>query len=206
MNMDYRKLNDADLVDFSKNVKTSLTGGLVVGLDAHIAADLATALDPVNTSYESSIEMGVQRTAVKQTAIADKQILRDDVLVRLAKVRNYLVAAECPKTAFEACGFTYPKTGAKVIASDPTNLTATGASNGVNQIRFSGNNRPGSVVYEIWRRQGDEGGWGIIITTKRQLAKDTPVTPGQYYEYKVRAVAARSVSNFSNSAVVYGAP
>ncbi len=31
-----------------------------------------------------------------------------------------------------------------------------------------------------------------------------PVTPGQYYEYKVRAAAPKSVSNFSNSAVVYG--
>lgn len=132
--------------------------------------------------------------------------MRDDLIVRLAKVRNYLVAAECPKTAYKACGFTFPKTGAKVIAYDPTKLTATGASNGVNQIRFSGNNRTGSVIYEIWRRQGDEGGWGIIITTKRQIATDSPVTPGQYYEYKVRAVASTNVSNFSNSAVVYGAP
>jgi hypothetical protein len=30
------------------------------------------------------------------------------------------------------------------------------------------------------------------------------VTPGQYYEYKVRARAAKNVSLFSNSAVVYG--
>lgn len=204
--MDYRKLGDADLVDFSKNVTTSLTGGLVVGLEPHLAADLAAAIDPVNTSYESSIETGVQRTAVKQTAIADKQMIRDDLLVRLAKVRNYLVAAECPKTAYEACGFTFPSQRSKVIAYSPTKLIATGTSNGVNQIRFAGNNRNGSVSYEIWRRQGDEGDWGILISTRKQFAKDSPVTPGQYYEYKVRAVASTNVSDFSNTAVVYGAP
>jgi hypothetical protein len=60
--------------------------------------------------------------------------------------------------------------------------------------------------YEIWRRHGDEGPWGIIATTRKQAFADTPVTPGQYYEYKVRAVAAKSTSNYSNSAVVYGAP
>jgi len=204
--MDFRNLGDADLVDFSKNVASNLTAGTVTGLDAHLAADLAAALDPVNTTFETTVEMGVQRTAAKQSVIADKQIMRDDLIVRLAKVRNYLVAAECPRTAYEICGFSFPRAKSPVVAAAPSRLAATGTSNGVNTVRFSGNNRNGTVTYEIWRRQGDEGPWGIITTTRRQSAIDTPVTPGQYYEYKVRAVAATSVSEFSNSAVVYGAP
>ncbi|MEP6848972.1 MAG: hypothetical protein ABI999_08945, partial [Acidobacteriota bacterium] len=67
-----------------------------------------------------------------------------------------------------------------------------------------GNNKSGSVVYQVWRRQGDTGAWGLLATTKKQTFTDAPVTPGQYYEYKARASAARSVSHFSNSAVVYG--
>jgi hypothetical protein len=43
-----------------------------------------------------------------------------------------------------------------------------------------------------------------VIANRNQLYEDKPVTPGQYYEYKVKA--AKSESNFSNSAVVYGAP
>lgn len=204
--MDFRNLGDADLVDFSKNVAVNLTAGTVTGLEAHLASELAAARDPVNTTFETTIEMGVQRTAAKQSAIADKQIMRDDLIVRLAKVRNYLVAAECPRTAYEICGFSFPLSKSPVVAAVPSRLAATGTSNGVNTVRFSGNNRNGTVTYEIWRRQGDEGPWGIITTTRRQSAIDTPVTPGQYYEYKVRAVAATSVSEFSNSAVVYGAP
>ena len=113
---------------------------------------------------------------------------------------------EGPEADYDRCQFNFPKAKSTVIANDPTELTAVGTSNGVNTLTFKGNNKSGSVVYEIWRRQGDEGSWGIIGNTKKQTYADTPVTPGQYYEYKVRAVAAKSTSNFSNSAVVYGAP
>lgn len=89
-------------------------------------------------------------------------------------------------------------------AQNPTNLSVFGYSNGINRGKFSGNNKRGRVVYEIWRRQGDTGGWLLHATTKKQSFTDTPVTPGQYYEYRVRAVAAKSVSHFSNPAVVYG--
>ena len=56
----------------------------------------------------------------------------------------------------------------------------------------------------MWRLNGDTAPWGIIGTTRRQLYIDTPVVPGEYYNYKVRAVAATNVSDFSNVAVVYG--
>ncbi|MBK6748687.1 MAG: hypothetical protein IPG67_01375 [Acidobacteria bacterium] len=204
--MDYRKLSDADLVDFSKNVGLSLRDRLVTGLDQTIADELATALEPVNTSFETSIESGVQRTAVKQTAIAEKQLMRDDLLVRLAKVRNYLVASECPRTAYEICGFTFPKPPTTIQAEAPSDLVAAGTSNGVNRLRFLGNNKTGTVIYEMWRRAGDDGQWGVLGMTKKQGYIDTPVLPGQFYEYKVRAVAATNTSHFSNRAVIYGAP
>jgi hypothetical protein len=60
------------------------------------------------------------------------------------------------------------------------------------------------VSYEIWRRQGDSGQWQLQRSISKQGFVETGVTPGQYYEYKVRAVAKRAISNFSNSAVVYG--
>ena len=204
--MDYRKLSDADLVDFSKNVKMSLDGGLVTGLDPTLAADLSRLFDPINTTFEAAIEDGVVKTAVKQSAIADKQSIREDVLVRLAKVRNYLVAAECPRRAYEACGFTFPKPPTTILAEAPSDLAAAGTSNGVTRLQFNGNNRLGSVTYEMWRRAGDEGEWGVLGITKKQAYIDSPVTPGQFYEYKVRAVAATNTSHFSNSAVIYGAP
>lgn len=65
----------------------------------------------------------------------------------------------------------------------------------------------GAVVYEMWRRQGDTADWKFLMVTKKQRLTDTPVTPGQYYEYKVRSVAANgTMSPWSNTAVVYVAP
>lgn len=202
--MDYRKLSDADLADFSKNVREQLVTD-TTGLDRDLAAELAATLTTLNTDFEAQVEEGVAKAALRASVIADKQSMREDLLARLSKVRNYLVAATLPKKSFEICGFTYPSGPSTVVPNDPTDLVATGSSNGVNRISFSGNNRTGSVTYEIWRLHGDTAPFTIIATTKRQSFVDTPVTPGQYYNYKVRAVAARSVSNFSNIAVVYGA-
>ena len=84
-------------------------------------------------------------------------------------------------------------------------MAAVGFSNGVNTGRFNGNNKNSLVAYEVWRREGDTGAWHIHILTKKQTFKDEGVTPGQFYEYRVRARAAQTNSDFSNSTVVYGA-
>jgi fibronectin type 3 domain-containing protein len=203
--MDYRRLSDADLVDFSKNVEQQLTDHNVDGIDNTLADTLAATLTGLNAPFETSIEQSVQQTAEKQSVVAGKQATRDDLLAKLATVRNYLVAAESPKKAYEVCGFNFPKDRSAVVAADPTDLAASGTSNGVNRLVWNGNNKTGSVIYEIWRLQGDTEPFRLLGTTRKQVYIDTPVTPGSYYNYKVRAVAARSVSNFSNVAVVYGA-
>ena len=204
--MNYRKLSDADLVDFAKNVEKKLTDHEVTCLDDAVADDLAATLTPLNTSFEAKIEESAVSEAATMAVNAEKRAQRLQVEERLATVQDFLTANKGPEADYDRCGFNFPKAKSTVMANDPTELTAFGTSNGVNSLAFKGNNKSGSVVYEIWRRQGDEGPWGIIATTKKQNYADTPVTPGQYYEYKVRAVAAKSTSNFSNSAVVYGAP
>ncbi len=203
--MDFRKLSDADLADFAKNLTERLTEHAVASLDNDLQDTLAASLNPLYSDFNLRVEDGVKNTAIKQSGVADKQIMRDDLLERLATVRNYLVATSSPKTYFELCGFSYPKLPGPVIAQTPTNLAASGSSNGVNRLTFKGNNRVGTVIYEMWRLNGDTAPWGIIGTTRRQVYIDTPVVPGEYYNYKVRAVAATNTSEFSNIVVVYGA-
>lgn len=204
--MNYRKLSDADLVDFAKNVESNLTGHKVACLDNAAADDLAATLTPLNATFETKIEESAASEAATQAVNAEKRIQRAQVEERLGTVQDFLTANKGLEADYDRCGFNYPKAKSTVVANDPTELTAFGTSNGVNSLAFKGNNKSGSVVYEIWRRHGDEGPWGIIATSKKQNYADTPVTPGQYYEYKVRAVASKSTSNYSNSAVVYGAP
>jgi hypothetical protein len=128
-------------------------------------------------------------------------------LIRLiGQFRDALRSALAPKKEFDLCGLDYPFSprSGEYIAKDPSGLAVTGSSNGVNKGRFTGNNVRGAVMYDIWRRVGDEGAWTQHLLTKKQSFEDTGVTPGQYYEYRVRAVAAKNVSQWSNSAVVYG--
>ena len=203
--MKYRKLPDAELAGFSKNLAARLAAHRVGGIDNDLADELAGAIAALNAVFETTIETGVQITALKQSVIADKQAVRDDLESQIATVRQYLAATRAMPMDFELCGFKFPRAGSRIIASDPAAAVVSGVSNGVNRLRFTGNNDHGDVAYEIWRRQGAAEPWGLHATTTRQTFTDTPVTPGQYYEYKVRAVAARSRSNFSNAAVV-GSP
>jgi fibronectin type 3 domain-containing protein len=91
-----------------------------------------------------------------------------------------------------------------IVAAEPSDLAAEGRSDGANYLTWTSNNKYGTVVYEIWRLHGDTAPWALHATTKKQSFTDTPVTPGQVYNYKVRAVAATNQSNYSNTAVVYG--
>ena len=85
--------------------------------------------------------------------------------------------------------------------SAPSSVLATARPGGMIRLEFSGST---AGEYEIWRRQGDSGEWGLHATTGPGMFEDTPVKPGQYYEYKVRATSGGAVSEFSQSAVAYG--
>ncbi len=184
----------------------SFTGHEVTCFNNDLADELAATIAPLNVSYEATIEAVVVAETAKQSQVATKQSQRQELMTRLASIETYLRAVDGARSFWEICGFNYPKPRATVVANAPSNLSATGASNGSNVLEFVGNNKPGTVVYEVWRRHGDTADWGQIDTIGRQYYVDAPVTPGQYYEYKVRAVAAKNKSLFSNTAVVYGAP
>ena len=85
----------------------------------------------------------------------------------------------------------------------PAALSATALAGAVNKIEFVG--AGSGVSFEIWRRHGDTVDWYLHATVTEPRLADAEVKPGQYYEYKVRAVRGDSVSEFSPSAVVYGA-
>ena len=205
--MDFRKLGDLDLAGFAVNVVTQLGGSSLAAVDSHVSAALATAIGTIPATLETEAAAAAVARDAGRAAVAQKNQTRRELVALLKQVRDTLTANNAPKDQYAVAGFDYPDlVPTAYTAQDPTDLSAFGYSNGVITLRFRGNNKAGRVVYEIWRRHGDTAGWGIHALTRRQRYVDTPVTPGQYYEYKVRAVGAKSASNFSNSAVVYGAP
>lgn len=84
----------------------------------------------------------------------------------------------------------------------PVAISATAVAGAVNKIEFDGGD--GEISFEIWRRHGDTVDWYLHATTTESSFADSDIKPGQYYEYKVRAVRGDAVSEFSPSAVVYG--
>ena len=84
----------------------------------------------------------------------------------------------------------------------PSALTVNALPHQTIHVEFGGNNESS---FEIWRRHGDTVDWYVHATTNGPAYDDSDVKPGQYYEYKVRTVRGDSASEFSGSAVAYGA-
>jgi hypothetical protein len=199
-------MNANATADFAENVATLLGGTELSAIDSNVRTDLLTAIGtlPASLATAAADSMVAHDEAIAATSAQTD--LKAELDTILGQVAANLRAGLAPKEQFDLCGFDYPfGPRSRKIPAAPTDLSAFGTSNGLNTGRFKGNNTPGSVQYEIWRRQGDEGEWMLLKTTTKQSFSDTPVTPGQYYEYKVRAIAATAVSAFSGTAVVYGA-
>jgi hypothetical protein len=199
-------LTPEQLAQFSENVATLLGGTSLTAIDAAVRADLLTALGTNPADLIAADTDALVQFAQSKAATASRNVIVDTTAGVMRNVRDFLIAGNAPKEQFDLCLFDYPF-GPKsaIIAQIPSNLGVIGYSNQVIKGQFTGNNKSGTVVYEIWRREGDEGAWGLHLQTKKQSFSDPGVTPGQYYEYKVRAVAARNASDFSNTSVAYGA-
>lgn len=204
--MNYRKLSDKDLAAFAENIVTLLSGTELDAIDVDVRSALIAAFGALPATLAARSDAAEIAKDVVKAAFADKRDTAGKVYVFVGQVRNALNAGLAPRAQYNLCGLDRAsKSRTAHVAQDPTELSATGASNGVNRLTFSGNNRSGRVVYEIYRRERSDGRWDYLNSTGKQRYTDTTVTPGQYYEYKVRAVAAKTVSNYSNPAVVYGA-
>jgi hypothetical protein len=203
--MDVTKLPDRELADFTANLVSLLSGTDLASIDSHVRADLVADFGTKPADLGTQTAAAAAADNEKQSAFSTKDETRAELITLSRRTRDFLKAAIAPKKEFDLAGFDFPGPRSNTyVAQNPSNMAAVGFSNGVNTGQFRGNNKAGMVTYEVWRREGDEGKWHIQILTTRQSFKDEGITPGQYYEYRVRARAARTVSDFSNPTVVYG--
>jgi hypothetical protein len=203
--MDISKFTMSDLADFTANLVTLLTGTELASIDAAVRADLIAAFGTLPAQLATQTAAATAIDNEKQSAFSSRDETAGELVLLTRRTRDYLKAGDAPKSELELAGFSMPKQRSNAYTAEtPSDLAAVGFSNGVNRGGFSGNNRNGTVVYEIWRREGDEGAWHSHILTSKQSFKDEGVTPGQYYEYRVRARARQTISDYSNTTVVYG--
>jgi hypothetical protein len=191
--------------DFAENVATLLGGTALSVIDPAVRTDLLTLIGTLPADLAAAQADVLVQYDQAIASVSARNAIKSELDTVLSQVAANLRAGLAPKEQFDLCGFDYPfGARSRVIPAAPTALSAFGTSNGLNTGRFTGNNAHGSVQYEVWRREGDEGEWMLLKTTTKQSFSDSPVVPGQYYEYKVRAKAATEISAFSGTAVVYG--
>lgn len=203
--MDFRRLSENDLSSFVENIKELLAGPELSAIDPAVRAALLIEIGTLPEDLATQTADAEVAKAVRSAAVT----VRNGTLRRTrkvtARVRGLLETADAPKAQFDLCGFDYAADPVGMyVAQNPTELSAVGYFNGVNRLKFKGNNKRRRVVYQIWRRTSRDTAFGMHGTTTKQSFSDDPVTPGQFYEYKVRAVAPKSDSQFSNPAIVYG--
>ncbi len=203
--MNFRRISDAELADFAQNVANVLAGGGLAALDPVVRAELVAALGSLPDTLAEEARRAMASKEASMSDVSIRNQTGDTVRAMLARVRNSLKASVAPNDQYALCGFDQPRKAVRIyMAGDPTDLSAECFSNGENRLRFVGNSRYGNVIYQIWRRDSKQGEWLMHATVQKQSFIDDPVKVGKYYEYKIRAVAARSVSNFSNVAMVWG--
>lgn len=203
--MRFQELRPDQMPQFAENVKNLLAGSELDAIPAAVRSQLLAMIGTLPEVLAGQVEETFAKKAEFKASLTGRNATNDVVEDMMKIVRDYLIAGKAPKEQFDKCAFVYPaKKRVRVVAETPSDLSVTGFSNNVNKGRFVGNNKTGTVTYEVFRREGKNGEWLFVKQIRKQSFTDESVTPGQQYVYKVRAVAARNVSDFSNENVVYG--
>ncbi len=198
-----RILTRADLALLAKNAAKAIADGKVTGLTPEQILEMSAALDAEADQLAAADEKAVASVARARTDTGLAQDRRLSVLEMLSAYKFAMRSLKAPADQYDALGFDPPANPRNVTMPEtPTDLRATGFSNGVNKLRYRGNNGPNTVNYILEANKGD--GWFIIGATRNQSFKHEGVTPGQGYQYRVQARASRGlVSAWSNTAAVY---
>ena len=204
--MEPRSLNRFELVDFTTNAATGVANGKVTGFLAAQNTSVSDALTDANAILAAANLDAVESRAawLETTQIANDAAA--EVQKLLQELKYGMKSVESPSSDYDAIGFDPPVISRSIVTPQtPTQLAATGFSNGINSLTFVGNNLTGSVTYVVEAKIGDTAPYTIVGTCTKQFFDHIGVTPGQFYQYRVRAQAARNlVSAWSNEAVVYG--
>jgi hypothetical protein len=203
---DFRRISRSALVDFTTNAATGVADGKVSGFSAPQNTAISDALTDANTVLAAADLAAVEAKAAAMAAMSVAQDAADVVTKQLAELTFSMRGVASVPNEYDSLGFDPPDTTRSVVVPQtPTELSATGYSNGINQLFWVGNNVSGSVTYAIEVKIGDTAPYVLLATATAQRYQHIGVTPGEFYQYRVRAQAARNVvSGWSNEAVVYG--
>ena len=199
-----RNLTRADLADLIKNTATVVADGRITGLlpgqqtqFAEAFANMGVRLGTINGEQVAAMARARDLTEVAQ-------LVRGEALNLLQSLRYVMKSIRSPDNEFDAVGLAAPARPRSVLLPDaPTHLTGISKVSGMIELRFKGNNDPGTVVYMVYARTGPSSDWSLVGAGRAQAFAHFDVTPREYYRYRVQAQASRGLVSFwSNEATV----
>ena len=203
--MNPNRMNRASLADFGKNMAAQIAAGKIAGLLPEQITAFSDAIAAASELVATQDKYQVAAVAAAREATQLAQDARREMLRLTQEFKNTMKGIGSETHEFDAVGFDPPVIGRTPITPEkPHALSARGFSNGINELRFTGNNLSGRVNYIIEARVADAVQFTIIGVSRGQRFKHTGVKPGVAILYRVYAQSARGlVSQCSNEAVVY---
>jgi hypothetical protein len=190
---------------FARNASAALAAGIVDGFLPAQSADLAAAVASAADQLDTDEKLAVNTAAAYHEAIENVQTSHATLIDLLVDVKFSMRGVRAADDKYLALGFPAPApAGREVELHAPTGLSVSGTSNGVNTLKFTGNNTPGRVTYIIEARTSRTVPFWIVGMSTKQTWEHIDVVPGQFYQYRVCALASRRrFSDYSNEAEVY---
>ncbi|HEX8367164.1 MAG TPA: fibronectin type III domain-containing protein [Pyrinomonadaceae bacterium] len=171
-----------------------------------VADEKLTTLDTKLTAFNESLALKQQKKdeAIAQTTLVSN--LRKELNKEVGLLNNGFKGIDgLPPNILEELGLKVNE-GSAVNSppAAPADLVVTGASDGVNALKWNRSGNRQGTTFIIEARIGGSENWGIIDAVTGSNYKHKNQTPGVTAHYRVKAKRGELESGFSNTAVVYG--
>lgn len=198
----FYKLSNAEFIIWLQNMLTTVENNNAVALiDQNLLDTTGSGRVVLATNLG-------ERQSIKDI-LAGKNVEirtnRKDLNKKVSKIQIALKNNENISNSFiEQAGFNVSD-GVKspIVPIQPTDLVASGTSDGTNRMKFNRNGNKSGVLFIIEAQIGDSTVWMMIDAIKTTKYEHKNQTPGVKIRYRVRAKSGDLISSPSNVASVY---
>lgn len=202
MDKPYYKMSKAELRAMMQTFTTVATANATpLGLSPAQISEIGGQ----NTLFNTSLNDQTAAQATARGAVADCTTERSDTIDLISRFAAIFKANPAISDELIAQLGLPPRNqgGDHLPVYDPTNLSALGCSNGVNELKWNKNGNFAGVTYVIEAAYDGTTDFEIIDLSTTTKFEHFDQTPGREVVYRVFARRRNIRSGYSNTAVIY---
>lgn len=198
----HRRLGIAQFLGGMNNLITKADGNEATY--GFVAADTVTAKAIRDGLEENEAAKTAKRAELKALTTQGKN-LRSQGNDFISLLKTTATSKKIPLATQQEIGFgDDDKIPSKIPVYDPADLVVTGASNGINTLKWNKNDNKAGTIYNIEALIGEATDFIIVGTTTVTRFEHKNQKPGNEITYRIRAQRGDDFSDYSNEATVYG--